>query len=114
MALSITSLRENQGDSTFYDEDFRRMIEEHRIYLQNAEGTDWRDITAADAWRWRYDFYGLLKYLDIPEHLRWIYLRCNDLMSTEEYDGLRTTIMIPSYTAIQSLSAIFTNQYRTG
>lgn len=113
MTLSIASLRDSQGDSMFYDEDFRRMIEEHRIYLQNADGTDWRVLEPAEAWRWRFDFYGLLRSMDIPEHLRWIYLRVNNLVSTEDYDGLMTTIMIPSYTAIQSLSAIFTNQYRT-
>lgn len=113
MTLSVTSLREDSGDDIFYTEDFRRMIEQHRIYLQTADGYDHRLIPEGEAWRWRYDFYGLLGHLNIPEYLRWIYLRVNDMINPADYSGLNTTILIPSITAIQNLTAIFRNQYST-
>lgn len=114
MTLSVTSLREDAGDSVYYDENFMRMIEQHRIYLQNVDGTEPRIIPEGEAWRWRYDFYGLLRYLDIPEYLRWITLRVNDLKSPSDYTGLNTSLIIPSFTAIQMLASIYRSQYSVG
>lgn len=113
MTLSVTSLREDAGDSIYYNEDFRRMIEQHRIYLQQVDGTEPRVIPDGEAWRWRYDFYGLLANMDIPEYLRWIILRVNNLQNPADYNGLNTTVIIPSFNAIQTLAAIFRNQYST-
>lgn len=112
MALSVRSYREDSGESVYYDADFRRMIEQHRIYLQNAQGYVDRDITPGDAWRWRFDFYGLLQSMGVPEKLRWIYLRVNDYSHPADFDSTRTTIRIPNESAIEKLVALYRNQYR--
>lgn len=113
MTLSVVSLREDPGEDVYYNEDFRRMIEQHRIYLQSADGIDTRVVPDGEAWRWRYDFYGLLNYMDVPEYLRWIYLRVNNMHNPGDFTGLLTTIAIPSFKVIQQLTAIFRNQYST-
>lgn len=114
MTLSVRSFREDPGESTYYDEAFRLMIEQHRIYLQDAAGYVDRVLDSATAWRWRFDFYGLLEFLGVPEYLRWIYLRVNNYTHPNEFDSTRVTIRIPDIKAIERLVSLYRNQYRTG
>lgn len=111
--FSLVGLRESAGDAIYYDHGFRQLLESHRLYLTTASGVTWKEIPQGEAWRWRYDFYGLLQYLDIPQYLRWIILRCNDLQNPVDYTGLVTTILLPPVNVIANLAAIYQNSLRT-
>lgn len=113
MSLSVRSYREDPGEDVYYDPNFKLMIEQHRIYLQNADGYVDRVLDPGTARRWRFDFYGLLEDLGIPENLRWIFLRVNDYTHPSEYDETRVTIRVPNPSAIEKLVALYRNQYRT-
>jgi hypothetical protein len=114
MAHPITNLRESSGDPTFYNSTFRSILEDHRVYLmQESNGSTLLEIPPGDAWRFRFNFYGLLRHMAIPAELRWITMRVNDMANPIEYVGTLTSIKIPHLGTLTSLADTFNTQYRT-
>lgn len=93
--FSVQNLREPSGEPEFYEPGFRTVIEDHLDYLRNLEGTRILRVEPAEAWRWRFNFYGLLKYKKLDERYRWIILRVNGLINPLDFDGTQTHFKIP-------------------
>lgn len=103
----VQQLREDSGESLFYDQAFRVVIEDHLSYLKEHKNVTLLKLEPADAWRWRNNFYGLLKDNGIPEYLRWIVLRMNDMVSPMDFDGEQVQFLIPIEGIITRLVGVY-------
>lgn len=114
MAQPITELKERPGDTTFYEPAFMAILEDHRVYLaQESNGSTLVEVPPGEAWRFRFNFYGLLAHMDVRVEFRWITMRVNDLVNPKDYDGTLTTLRMPNLAMLNSLADIFNTQYRT-
>lgn len=94
MALSIAS---QAPDYTpiYGTEEFAVLLESHLTYLKNLSSVVVRTVTAQQGAKFRGDFYGLLKSMQVQENLHYLTLRINNLFSPEDYQGDQLNILIP-------------------
>ncbi len=92
MAMPINSLMISDGDSVYYDNDFRLMIESHMGWLRSRSDYSFQTIDPFLAYKYRGDFDGLMLSMGIPAKYHWFYLRLNDYTSPREFKGDETGI----------------------
>ena len=109
--MSIKTYLPNVKDSIFYDETFRKMIEDHMgIIMANSFLYNIEPRMAA---AWRGDFYGMLteNVSDLPVAWHWITLRLNGLLSPTDYSGQGGKILVPNYVELSSnLIAVYNSK----
>lgn len=101
--FSVQKLREKSGEPEFYEAGFRTLIEDHLDFLRNLESTRLLRVEPGEAWRWRFNFYGLLKYKGIDQRYRWVILRVNGFDHPFQFDGTTTQFKIPDGGAMDKL-----------
>lgn len=69
------------SSQVYMEEGFRNLIEDHLQSLKNHTDNLTIEVTPAEANRFEYNFYNLLRYKSVPYHLHWIVLRMNDRIS---------------------------------
>lgn len=82
-------------NTIYYNEGFRRVLEDHMNYLRTHSKTRSIDVDAGLAYRFEYDFYGLLNNYNISHHLHWIILRMLDKTSPMDIDRNLTSFLLP-------------------
>lgn len=128
MTMSITgaSLMVNEGDSVYYSEDWRLMIETHLLFLINHPYTTDQTIAAHDVYKYEGDLYGMLAKINIPPQYHYIVMRMNEMTSPVDFrlenfipdpdlngnDEAVITLLIPSQTVIESLRTVFQTTYK--
>ena len=75
--MKVAEKMRTSGTTIFYDEGFRRVVEDHLEYLRNNSTTKVLNVTADDAATYEYDLYTYLLSLNIEKQLHWIVLRVN-------------------------------------
>ena len=85
--MDIDNLLEKSNDLTI------ARIKEFELLLNSDEinkNTKTIEIPPAIAYKYRYDFYGLLRqYFNLPSETFYFFLRINDLKHPLEYEGQR-------------------------
>lgn len=84
-----------QADRNYYE-----LQESHLQYLKKDPGTYEIEIDALTGDIWVGDFYGLLNHLRIDKKFTYLIMRLNGYSSASDFNGDKTSILIPSPTAI--------------
>lgn len=113
MSIAIYNARESSGGDIYYDPEFRQIYEDHLPLLLATPGAATITIEPAIAYKYRYDFYGLLAEKGISEPLRWPTLRLNGYRNPMEYDGLVIEIKMVHQTSFEDIVNLFNSRYRT-
>jgi hypothetical protein len=101
--MPIDDLMLDPGPTIYYNDEFRRVLEDHMTVLRTSAGTRIIDIDAGTAYKFEADFYGLLVQLNVPLHLHWVVLRVNNMTNPSEFKVPRTEgieLRIPDPNAI--------------
>jgi len=99
----------DDGPEIYYTEKFRAMIEANLVYLRNGGNVYTIPIDADKAYRYEYNFYGLLREMNVVKHLYWIVMRVNGLTDPMEFQRDASILWIPDINLIERLKATFTN-----
>ncbi len=81
---------DNPSDLLYYDDRFRRVLEDHRIYIRNNGNVRKVNISPGLAYRFEFNFYGLLRFHGVPQHLWWLIMRLLDPEMTSPDEMSRT------------------------
>lgn len=112
MGMPVNTLMVPEGDSIYYDRNFRNNIELHLPYLRAQTSNSRSVLDSTVAYRFENDFYGLLTALGHPAYLHWIYMRVNELKDPRQFDGKTMTLNLPLPSTIESLRSLYNTTYR--
>lgn len=101
--MAINSLMASEGESVFYEDGFRRMLETHQVWLAQQEDTTSRPIEPHDAMKYKGDFFGLLVRLGIPAQYHYIVMVMNGITGPQDNDERLRTLIVPSRAMIDRL-----------
>ena len=106
----MSLLEQLDAPETYTLEDgYRVLIESHVPYLRTSKNTSTVTAEAQYGEKFIGDFYGLLDYLSIDKKYRYLVLRMNDLASSDAYDGVRLTFLVPSPTEANAFLDVYTS-----
>lgn len=91
------------GPDIYYDEAFRRVLEDHMTYLRNLPSTSKLDVEGIDVIRYQADFFGLLAKLGVPLYLHWVVLRMTGLSSPAKIPDDLSYVLLPDEAEITRL-----------
>lgn len=107
MAMPINQLMVDSGAAIYYDADFRRVLETHLGLLRNLEETRWVEIKQHLAYKYEYDFYGLLQELSVPQHLHWVILRVNNMVDPREFKTEMAQFLYPPAEVVDRIRKLY-------
>ena len=91
-------------NNSMNSESFKTVLEDHLSILSHPDNIgEVKSVSAVDANRFEYDFYGLLRVLGVPIDLHWITMRVNGLASPNDYRKTQQSIKIPNAEMVESL-----------
>lgn len=94
-------------EDAYFDPDFLTTIESHLTLLRNSSGAKLLSITEQQGYKYEGDFFGLLDDLVIEKKYHHIVLRVNDMLSSADYKGDLTHVLLPSLSQIELLKSVF-------
>ena len=95
------------GTPFYYTDQYRRMIEEHRLYFRKQAEHDPKVVNDKLAYKYEGNFYGLLTELRYKRQYFWAIMRINGFMRPEDYKS-ESTILVPSLKEIDKQVQILT------
>lgn len=107
--LTLSLYQVPTGNTDYYSQAFRNLIEDHKNYLLNHSLTKQIPLTPNAEDIYTGDFYQLLQSLRIEQDLWWIIMRLNGLHSPLDYTGNLGNIYVPDASVINSLNTRFMN-----
>lgn len=114
MAKALLRLRDSlqvDGPDVFYDQTFRDVLEMHIPYFR-ANYTHSLTVETPAAQRHQGDFQGLLIELGVAPRYHWFTMRLNGLHNPTEYDKEMLTVLIPEFSAIETLKTRHRTQHK--
>lgn len=103
MAMPIAELLVNTGAAIYYDPAFRRVLESHMGLLRNLTSTQLVAIEPNLAYKYEFDFYGLLQEKGVAEHLHWVIMRVNDMVDPRDFKAEMDRFLVPTAEVIDSI-----------
>ena len=100
---NIHELMPDPGPAVFYEDEFKRVVEDHLHYLRSHEQTVMHTIDAHIANKYHGDLIGLLRYYDVAEHMHWLVMRVNRYTSPMQFDQDDLTLLFPAQPVINSI-----------
>lgn len=97
------------NSQVYMEEGFRNLIEDHLESLKLRTDNSTVEVTPAEAYRFEYNFYNLLRNKSVPYHLHWIVLRMNGRISPFDSCKDVRTIIVPD----ENVISILLNYYNT-
>lgn len=92
------------------DPNFYVLLDSHVAYLTRHPLSEWAQVTGQQAEKYRGDFHGLLDSLSIDKKYHYLITRMNGLVSSGDYDGFVTQILLPDYPTAARFMAIWTTR----
>lgn len=111
VTMPITALLVSTITSVNYEQKYRNVLETHMDAIRKDPDTINTQINTHDAYKYEYDFYGLLQHLGFPDDFHWIVLRTNDMVDPRDYTADRTVIAIPSTAFLEKLRRLYMTKY---
>ena len=68
----------NLIDDEFINDEIRVILENHLPRLKELAKENVIPVTPAEAYKYDYDYYNLLRYKNVDYRLHWLTMRCND------------------------------------
>jgi len=87
----------------YYEDDFRRVLEDHLFYIRSAADTKVVQIDPGLAWRFEYDFYAFLRYQSVPSHLHWLIMRLTGMYSPDQFTRNKQIYFYPDETLLERI-----------
>lgn len=108
--MQVANLMVGNVLSSYYDPNFRKVLEDHMTYLRLNSRQ--RSIEPGLAHRYENDFYGLLVYLGIPHEYHWLVMRMAGLNAPEEATGALRAILLPDEQRVERLRSYYNTTKR--
>ena len=99
--MKLAGKMRTSGTTTFYDEGFRRVVEDHLEYLRNNGTTKVLNVSADDAVTYEYDLYTYLLSLNFEKQVHWIIMRLNNFKTPTEFGPDTTKLLVPDTTVLE-------------
>lgn len=100
---SINKYMPDDGPGVFYQETFRRMVEDHLHYLRSHPQTEVIEVDGHIANKHHGDLIGVLMHYDVPSHMQWVIMRLNRYTSPTEFQHDDLRLLFPPQPVINSL-----------
>lgn len=125
MSFSLNQLMINTGDSIYFDEGFRTVLETHLVIIKKDTAARRVLVPPELAYQYQGDLYGLLgtEQFNLALGYRWLVMRVNDMYNPADYGtdwdnvyaGMHDfSLLLPSETYISTLAKKYsTTGYRT-
>jgi hypothetical protein len=101
---------DNPGDLLFYTDSFRRVLEDHRIYLRETGNVNKVVIAPGLAYRFEFNFYGLMKYKNVPPHLWWLLMRMMEMTSPDQMTREMSYYLYPDESVLTQIRSFHASQ----
>lgn len=92
--MQLINLLEVEDSLGYFEDSFRRMIEDHLTLIRQKGVSQTITLTPILGVRFQGDYFGLLTSLKIPNFMQWITMRVNGLLSPFELKADMTSITI--------------------
>lgn len=101
--MKLESMLYDRGNAGFYDDNFRRVLEDHLTVLRNSADT--KELLVPDGISYRYvgDFYGLLRVLGVSYDLLWLTMRMAGLTGPSDNFRHLHTVKVPNGQAVYQI-----------
>lgn len=106
---SLLSTIDNPGQSIYFTERFRLMIEDHLLILRNMATNRLYQITDSDYGtlnRYSGDFNGFLKEMGHSPKYHWAIMRVNGFSSRFELTTDLASLVLPDFTYLDQLAQL--------
>lgn len=98
------------GDERYHDTGFVKLLQDHKQYIKDHEGTNVVPLEPAFSYKWKGDFFGMLNELNVrPQYYR-VHLLVNDLASPSDWDGETDIVVNVSSNLIDSLLTTYASR----
>lgn len=111
MPMPINALSISAGPLVYYTDKWQQVIEDHLDYLRNHESTTTVSIEPQYAFKYQYDFIGLLNYMNFPAHLHWTLMRINGMYRVEDYTSDMLKLIVPSTSELDRIKKLLSTSY---
>lgn len=96
MAMPINDLKTNELALVYCEPAFRDAVESVLNIIKANQGNRTILVEPGVAYKYEYDFYGLLSHLNVPPSLHWTTLRVNGYRDPRDYLHNNDQIVIPT------------------
>jgi hypothetical protein len=103
--MRIHKIADKVTDS-YLNPDFISKVEDFRRYLVENGNIEMREITPNEANKYKGDFHGLLDFIGIEKTYHYFYTRLNGLESSQDYDGIKTIIILPGIENLTTMHSV--------
>mgnify|MGYP007069470120 CR=1 FL=1 len=97
-------------DDVYYSNAYFVMIESHLSYLKSLKDNQTFSITKQQNDKYEGDFYGLLNELNFEKRYHYPIMRINGLDNSNDFEGDRDFILVPSLQEVNLLTRILTSK----
>lgn len=101
--MKIDALLRGTDELTYYDQSFRNVLEDHMTFLKTHPATVSRQVDSSLAYRYEYDFYGLLTFFGVSVHLHWLIMRMADMTNPMESTRGLTYFLVPDPDVVERM-----------
>lgn len=84
------------ANNLYFETGFITIIEDHLSLLKQSTDSTVIEITYVEANMWQSDFFGLLKYKNIPQKLWYATMRMTGLTAPSDLTRNLTALLVPS------------------
>lgn len=96
MTMPIQELFTNQVAQVYCDQGFRDTVETVLNIIKANPNNRTVSVEPGTAYKYEYDFYGLLAHLQVSTNLHWLTLRVNGYRDPRDYLHSHTQLVVPS------------------
>lgn len=96
MSMPIQDLLTNQVAQVYCDQGFRDTVESVLSIIKANPNNRTVAVESGKAYKYEYDFYGLLSSLGVPTSLHWLTLRVNGYRDPRDFEHSHTQLIIPT------------------
>jgi hypothetical protein len=93
----------------WYDNLFLVFLESYMWYLRTTN-PQIRIITEHQSFKYEGDLYGLLADMNIDHKYHYLVMRVNGFSASDEYDGVRTSLLTPDFNEVDILASLYRTQ----
>ncbi len=102
MAMPINALMMTEGETVFYEDDFRRMLETHLIWMKN-QSAEMITVDPHDALKYKGDLFGLLIKMGYAPQYHYAIMILNEISGPQSNTESLRQLLVPAMQAIDVL-----------
>lgn len=111
--MQVDTLMVGTGEPMYYEQGFRNVLEDHLNFLVTHPQTVARQVDSSLAYRYEYDFYGLLQFYGVPEHLHWLHMRMMNMTNPMQMTRGLTYFLVPNPDIVERLRSNYSMSRQT-